>query len=437
MKLWKMAVLSVGVGLIVQVPARTIAFAGTRVYSAEAENEITTGDVAISVAEYEINKAGEEVKYQDGKCVLPGQKVSKIVRITNEAEDVWVRVKVEYDSDDLEMILTEEMLGGIDESWKKIGEYYYCMVPVPGGEMVDFFREIQIPAEWDSSVSEKEFSLIVTAQAIQEAHFTPDFSGEAPWFGVPIEACAHDDHTRKAASGDGAFEIVFENGTEGFVKDGSDFFEDFSSMLPGDTMTGTLEFGSRFGRNLNISFRTEIPEDQSEEALKLLQDLELSISDGNQILYEGNLEARSLAEGIQLIKGLKKNEKRTITYRIFMPEELDNASALQKAKVRWIFETEYLTGSGGGSGSGGSSGSGNSAGGPGVSSVLPGPIAEPVQKMEEAVQEFAEYLADLPGTGDARNGYLFLAMLISGSAAFLLSSGEEKRERKGEKTEHE
>lgn len=202
-------------------------------------------------------------------------------------------------------------------------------------------------------------------------------------------------------------------------------------------MTGVLEFGSHFSRNLNISFRTEIPEAQSEEALKLLQDLELSISDGEQVLYEGSLKAQTLADKILLIQGLKKNENRTITYCIFMPEELDNASALQKAKVRWIFGTEYSTGSGGGSGSGGSSGSGSSAGGPGVAAMLPGPIADPVQKMEEAVQDFAEYLADLPGTGDARNGYLFLAMLISGSAAFFLSSGEEKRERKGEKSEHE
>ena len=118
-----------------------------------------------------------------------------------------------------------------------------------------------------------------------------------------------------------------------------------------------------------------------------------------------------------------------------MPEELNNAFALQQAKVRWIFSTAYSAASGGSSVDG--SGSGGSSVEPGVSAVLPGPIAEPIQKMEEAVQDFAEYLADLPGTGDARKGYLFLSMLISGSAAFFLSSKEEKQEWDKEESQHE
>ena len=425
MNIWKLAVLSAGVGLVLSPSISLTAFAGTRTYSTEAENEITTGDIAISLAEYEIDEDGEEVAYQNGKLVMPGQRISKIVRITNEAEDAWIRVKVDYD----------DVLLGIEENWKKIGQYYYCTTPVSGGEQVDFLREIRIPSEWDSSLSGREFALTVTAQAIQKANFEPDFSGEAPWFGVPIESCDHSERTWRTESGNGMFEIFFENGTEGFVKDSSDFFQDFSSMMPGDTMTGTLEFGSRFGRSLSISFRSEIPEDQTEEAAALLKNLELTIRDEEQILYEGSLAAEALADEIELIQNLRKGENQKITYTVFMPEELNNAFALQQAKVRWIFSTAYSAASGGSSVDG--SGSGGSSVEPGVSAVLPGPIAEPIQKMEEAVQDFAEYLADLPGTGDARKGYLFLSMLISGSAAFFLSSKEEKQEWDKEESQHE
>lgn len=448
MKIWKQAVLSAGVGLIAGVPVSLTAFAGTHTYSAEAENEITTGDIAISIAEYEINDDGEEEEYRDGACILPGQRISKIVRITNEAEDAWIRVKVDYgaentdtdhidtDNSDADM-WGDEVLAGIDETWKKVGEYYYYTNAVSSEEQVDFFREIRVPSEWDKCLSGQEFALTVTAQAIQKANFEPDFSGEAPWFGVPIESCVHSQRTWKTESGEGTFEIIFENGTEGFVKDSSDFFEDFSSMMPGDTMTGTLEFGSHFGRNLSISFRSEIPENQTEESVELLKRLELIIQDKEQILYKGTLWAESLTDGIELIRNLKEGETRKITYAVSMPEDLDNAFALRKANVRWIFTTSYSSASGGSSGGGVGAGSDGSSDGPGAADVLPGPIAVPVQNMEDVVQGFAEYLAELPGTGDSRNGYLFLAMLISGGAAFFLSSGEEKREKKKEEAQHE
>lgn len=428
MQMWKRTVLAAGVGLLLNTQISMESYAAVHMVSTEAENEITTGDVAISLVEYELDEAGKEQIYQDGKLVLPGQCISKIVRIVNEAEPVWVRVLVTYETSVFDESCSDEILSGMDECWKKIGMYYYCMEPLQASTQVDFFREIQIPSKWDSQISGQDFGVTVTAQAIQADHFQPDFSSEDPWFGVPIEKCIHTEHQQKQETGDGRFEIVFENGAEGFVKDSSDFFEDFSAMMPGDTKTGTLEFGSHFGKNLRISFRSEIPREQEEAALKLLQDLELTIQSERGVLYEGNLLAESLEHEITLIEKLQRDDRKTITYSLHMPESLQNASALQSARVRWIFTANYDS-------SGGTSSSGS--GGSGSNIEKPASEISIVSSVEQAVEQFAEYLGALPGTGDDRNGTLFLVMLLSGSAAFFLSSGEKPKNKEGEKKRHE
>lgn len=428
MQMWKRMVLAAGVGLLLNTQRNMESYAAVHMVSTEAENEITTGDVAIALCEYELDESGKEQMYQDGKRVLPGQRVSKIVRVINEAQPVWVRLLVTYETSAFDEGCGDEILNGIDECWKKIGRYYYYIEPLQEDAQADFFREIQIPSEWDSRISEQEFGVTVTAQAIQADHFQPDFSSEDPWFGIPIEKCVHTEHQHKQETGDSRFEIVFENGAEGFVKDSSDFFEDFSAMVPGDSRTGTLEFGSHFGRDLSISFRSEVPEEQDEAALKLLQDLELTIQSEHGILYEGSLLAEPLAREITLIEKLRRDDTKIITYSLYMPESLQNASALQSAKVRWIFTADYES-----SGGGGSSGSGGS----GSKNEKPVPEVSVVSSVEQAVEQFAEYLEALPGTGDDRNGTLFLVMLFSGSAAFFLSSGEKPKNRKGEKEQHE
>lgn len=427
MKMWKRTVLSLGVGLLLNAQIYMDSYAAVHIVSTEAENEITTGDAAITLVEYELDESGNERVYRDGKLVLPGQKVSKIVRIVNEAQPVWIRLQVTYEDAAFDGNCRDELLEGIDDCWKKIGSYYYCLNPLEEGAQVDFFREIQIPKEWDSSVSEQEFGLTVTAQAIQSVHFQPDFLAENPWFGVPIETCVHTEHQQKNEMDEGRFEIVFENGTEGFVKDSNDFFSDFSAMMPGDTMTGCLEFGSHFGRGVRISFRSEVPEEQSEDAWRLLEDLKLTIRSQDRILYDGNLLAEGLKEELTLIEKLQSGDKELITYSLYMPEELGNTSALQSAKVRWIFSAAYEPSGGGGSGSGGS-------GSKTEKSVSEDRV---ISSVEQAVEQFAEYLEALPGTGDDRNGALLLGMLISGSAAFFLSSGEKQTNKKGEKKQHE
>ena len=50
-----------------------MAYAGE--YTTEVTNNVTLGDVSISLSEYELDEDGKEVPYQNDKQVLPGQTV--------------------------------------------------------------------------------------------------------------------------------------------------------------------------------------------------------------------------------------------------------------------------------------------------------------------------------------------------------------------------
>ena len=67
-----------------------------RQFSTEVDNEVMTGDISISIQEYQWNEEGERVPYIDGKRVVPNEKAVKIVTIVNEAEPAWIRAKAEF-----------------------------------------------------------------------------------------------------------------------------------------------------------------------------------------------------------------------------------------------------------------------------------------------------------------------------------------------------
>ena len=329
------------------------ALGAVRTYSIEVDNHIRTGDVDISLEEYELDAHGEEIPYRDEKVVVPGQRVDKIVKIRNQAEPVWIRAGVEYQAEYGQEEMSDRMLGGMDDRWLKAGAYFYYTEPVNTEETVCLFRNFTVPPEWDEA--ENQFSLEVTAQAVQAANFVPDFQSESPWFGIPIEKCVHGSYETESKGEEQKFSVVFENGSEGFVKTGEDFFGNFSALMPGDTVEDSVEIGNRSSRDIDLYFRTEIPE-QPGESLELLDQLRLSIRKGDRQIYDGPLNGKDLAQEILLAEDLTAGDEESLIYQIHMPEELTNSAALKSAGVRWIFRAEFKTVSGGSSGGGGSGG---------------------------------------------------------------------------------
>lgn len=318
-----------------------------REYTAEVTNHAAIGDISIALSEYELDANGNEVLYKDFKLVTPGQTVDKIVRITNKANACWLRMKAEYTAEDGLFCITDQDLVVASEKWIKIGEYYYYREPIATGKAVDFIRKVRVPTVWDNDYAEKKFSIILTADAVQAANFTPDWSGEDPWFGTVIETCVHtayDPKTKKEET----FSVSFENGADGLVRVGDDFFSNWASLMPGDQVSGSVLLKNQYARAITLWFRTEtIAEDD------LLKALLLEIKTGEKMIYSGTMDGL-VKEPVKLA-ALKKNEEAVLTYTVTVPKTLSNTYALSETKTKWIF-TASLSGSSGG-GSRGSSGS--------------------------------------------------------------------------------
>lgn len=117
---------------------------GSASFSTEVDNEITTGDVSISIQEYQRNEAGERVPYTDGKCVVPNEKAEKIVTIINEAEAAWIRAKAEF-SGSAGFAGREAVPEEIPDGWIKCGGYYYWNRPAETGEEILFLTMSGFP----------------------------------------------------------------------------------------------------------------------------------------------------------------------------------------------------------------------------------------------------------------------------------------------------
>lgn len=159
-----------------------LTISGTMAYFTKddvATNVITTGTIDIALVETAKDASGEEVVFVDVSGVVPGQAVSKIVRVENVefAREAWVRLKV-----DKEITLAEGKSGEIDlslveidfntEDWtarEEDGEtwYYYNKMLDVGGKTTALFEEVEFSPRTGNMYQGAEVTITVTAQAVQ------------------------------------------------------------------------------------------------------------------------------------------------------------------------------------------------------------------------------------------------------------------------------
>lgn len=409
-----------------------MAYAGE--YTTEVTNNVTLGDVSISLSEYELDEDGKEVPYQNDKQVLPGQTVDKIVRITNNANASWIRVKVEYTSEEGLDSLSDDELILADGDWEKSGDYYYYKKPVAKDESVDFLKRVQIPASWDSTYAEKGFSMILTADAVQEANFTPNWNASDPWFGTVIETCVHTSYDPKL-TGNQVFSVVFENGADGLVKTGEDFFSNWASLMPGDTVSGQVTLKNSYRRTVTMYFKTESIADDA-----LLKVLHLEIKNGDTVIYSGTMDG-AVTERVKLAS-LAMNEEAILTYTVSVPKELNNSYALSKTQTKWIFSA-YMSSSSGGGGGHKTTGGNSGDHGPGTTHVTtePNQTAETGQDPRPNHSSISDQIIQLiPKLGDSnfwQGVFVTAAAGLVGTAVFGKSDKNKKKDRKKKEGSHE
>ncbi|MCD7867765.1 MAG: hypothetical protein LUG62_06140, partial [Clostridiales bacterium] len=304
--------------------------------SVTVANHISTGDIRISLEEYE-EKNGREILYENPKTVLPGDTVSKIPRITCEAEDCWVRVKISY-TDNLNGLegLGDENLGEIPEKWEKIGEYFYYTEILGYGESADLFHWIHIPEDWTEEWAEKKLSMEIRAEAIQAANYTPDFTAMSPWGNEEIQKCIHTvDGMEASVPEKKSLMVEFNGDAHRLLAVPDDFFSNFARAMPGDTLRDTAQIRNTTDSTAEIFFQTS-PECLSVSGQDLAEKLGLTISMDGKELYSGNLLAEELNAPVSLVT-LAPGEEGELEFVISLPAGLDNAYALREADVKWIF----------------------------------------------------------------------------------------------------
>jgi hypothetical protein len=312
--------------------------------SQDAVSHVDTGVVNIVISEYTLDSNGETVPWIDGIPVSPGTTVSKIPYFTATGNDCYIRAKVEVDGiKDEATPITNRDLYGISDKWINVGEYYYYKTPLKTNESVDFFHGFTVPTTWNdkvnpSNIGDWKFSMNVVVDAIQADNFLPDFESETPWGDVVIKDSIHKDGydvNEFTANKDTNMSIIISD-YDNIIVEPEDFFEGLKTMVPGDSLTDSVEIDSRY--NSKLYFTTESLDD-----IDLLQNIKLLIvltRDGeDKVIYDGVLDSKI---DNMLLGEFKNGEKGKLSFSIYMPSELDNEYTLRDGTVKWTFRAKPI-----------------------------------------------------------------------------------------------
>lgn len=152
----------------------TLAYFTTR---AITHNVITTGGVGITLLEEFPNAVpgdGENTMELDG--VMPGSDYRKAVKVRNDQEEAWIRVRVTVRADqgqDLEAVTAIDFNEGSGATqWTKSGDWYYYNSPVAKGDETSYlFENVTFDgAKMGNEYQNAKLTISVDAQAVQTAN---------------------------------------------------------------------------------------------------------------------------------------------------------------------------------------------------------------------------------------------------------------------------
>lgn len=335
-----------------------LALAGTGIWALAAAETSVTNNLSTSVVDIGLENYksvdGKEVPFteEDKKVmVMPGMRISQIPRLTNKAEDCYVRAGISIDGKkEVERPLSLGDISGFEETWVKKGEYYYHKDILKTGESTRLFDTVTIPSEWETRYDENgvkdhytlnDWEITVRVDAIQAGNLTPDFNSDSPW-GIEgkdyaIQKCIQEEgyefniYQKEEPP---EFTVVYEGESGKLITSQEDFFAGIPRLLPGDKQEGVFTMKNDGERKQTFYFRTEILEEQD-----ILEQILLSIQTGEKIIYKGPLNARKL-QGYVSLCSLEKGKQQEVSFTLTVPKELDNRYTLNNCKVRWLFKTE-------------------------------------------------------------------------------------------------
>ncbi len=164
---------------------------------AEVTNQITMGNVSIRLEEPKFSSNENTTQAGDGiyvkkDLIYPGSSFVKDPTIINNGSNpCYVRARVDLVMKKKGEFIPNNTLqkanGGQlaiypedfflpNDGWAKSSDgYYYYKAVLPKGGKVELFKDntVKIPTQWGNEIADIQFSLNVSAQAIQSENFTP------------------------------------------------------------------------------------------------------------------------------------------------------------------------------------------------------------------------------------------------------------------------
>lgn len=309
------------------------------------QNKISTGVVNISLEEYQ-DVDGREESYQNNQVIVPGQTVSKIPEIRCLAEPCYVRCSVKWDLPGRDKVsetfpVTDDCIQGIGEGWVEAGGYWYYTKALGNSECVRLFDGIRFPEFSAGDMCGQEIDVIISADAIQAANFTPDFKSADPWDGSGkiLESWKTRNGSKDEVSQESPnVRIFFKGDAEEMVTDADNLFRVFGEFMPGDTKEGKLIIQNTTDRQQRVYLAMGRPP-QDENSLKLLEEVNITVSNDGDIIYTG--PASGLAGQDERLLGLyEAGGGSTLAFKLEVPGNVDNSLALTAAKTDWTFRAE-------------------------------------------------------------------------------------------------
>ena len=144
-----------------------------------ATNVVTSGNIKLAIHETMADKTPYP---EDGVVVMPGETVSKIVKVENVCgHPFYLRVKLVNGSDSTEINASECLnveINEIDWTVREDGYIYYNKVVYPGETTEPVFSEVRIIGDQvDNSYIGSVLSLTVNAYAVQQENNPAEY----PW----------------------------------------------------------------------------------------------------------------------------------------------------------------------------------------------------------------------------------------------------------------
>lgn len=296
--------------------------------TADVNNEISTGAVNISLNHLLDDGSGEAVKVYENKDITTGAVISSVPRITNKGIASYIRLSVHYydAAGDAAERAPENDLGA---DWVEIGDYYYLTRQATSGEVLDVFRSITAPSSWDHD-GNTQVVMVLQADAIQAAHFNPDFSSETPWGAVAIEDFADSDYQVDTESHSSAVTISYDGVAGQYISVPENFLARLNLLAPGDSVESEITVNNTDSKEHEFWTSVDVADSRLGDALIL------KIVKGGEVLYDGPLsEMPDLSLG-KYAPGA--SEKISVT--LSLPVEIGNNAGGIGGTINWKFRVD-------------------------------------------------------------------------------------------------